>query len=176
MTLLRIREVLWWHRSYSASAEVREKADTIGASIPESFELRLTQELMDPFHLRDLLPEEREGDDGYRRHQERIEQTQRAVVAEFLSHSEDASAAYGTLTERIQTIIDAGVQPEPQVVLGILGNSGPEFAARLCDIIADDQNGPLASYLQPLLSNVRIWVALSVNAHSEEARTFCAVA
>ena len=68
VTHLRIGETLWWHRSYSASTEVREKADTIVVSIPESFELQLTQELMDPYHSRDLLPEEREGDDGYRRH------------------------------------------------------------------------------------------------------------
>ena len=81
---------LWWHRGYSASDDVRDKADAIVASIPESFELRLAQELMDPFHSRDMLPEEREGDDGYRRQQERIEQTQRALIAEFLSHSGDA--------------------------------------------------------------------------------------
>ena len=159
VVLLRIREVFWWHRSYSASDDVRDKADAVVASIPESFELRLTQELMDPFHSRDMLPEEREGDDGYRRQQERIEQTQRALVAEFLSHSGDAGRAYRILTCRIEAMTDAGVQPNPQVVLGILGNSDPESAAGLCDIIVDDPNGALAPYLQPLLSNVRIWNA-----------------
>ena len=156
---LRIREILSWHRSYSASDDVRDKANAIVASIPESFEFRLTQELMDPFHSGDRLPEEREGDDRHRRHQERIEQTQRALVSEFLSHSGTAIAAHRILTGRIQTLTDAGVRSTPQVVLGILGKSDPEFAAGLCDIIVDDPNGALAPYLQPLLSNVRIWNA-----------------
>ena len=169
LTLLRIRESLWWHRIYSPSKDIRGKAEAITSSIPNSFELRLTQELMDPFHSRDLLPEEREGDDGYRRHQERIEQTQRALVAEFLCHSGDAGRAYRILSERIQTMTDAGIPPEPQVVLGILGNSDPESAAGLCDIIVDDQNGALALYLQPLLSNVRIWDAGRARAISQLA-------
>ena len=92
--LLRIRGVLSWHRSYSASSEVRDNADAIVASIPDSFELRLTQELMNPFHSRDRLPEERGEDDGYKRYRERIEQTQQAFVAEFLSHYGEASTAY----------------------------------------------------------------------------------
>ena len=163
VTLLRIRETLWWHRNYSPSAEIREKADTIVVSIPESFELRLTQELMDPSHSRDLLPEEREGEDGYRRHQERIEQTQRALVAELLSDSGDIGEAYRTLADRIQSMTDAGVQPEAQIIFGILGDSDPEFAAGLCDIIVDGHDGALAPYLYPLLSNVRIW-------HPERAR------
>ena len=169
VVLLRIREVLWWHRSYSASDDVRDKADAMVASIPESFELRLTQELMDPFHSRDMLPEEREGDDGYIRQQERIEQTQRALVAEFLSHSGDAGKAYMILTDRIQAMTDAGVHPNPQLILGILGNSDPEFAAGFCDIIVDDPNGALAPYLQPLLSNVRIWGAERARAISQRA-------
>ena len=43
--------------------------------------------------------------------------------------------------------------------MGVLGHSDPEFAAGLYDIIVDDPNGALAPYLQPLLSNVRIWNA-----------------
>ena len=156
---LRIREILSWHQSYSASDAVRNKAEAIVASMPESLEARLTEELAHPFHLGDRLPEEREGDDGHRRHQERIEQTQRALVAEFLSHSGSASTAHRLLTGRIQALTDAGVQTNPQVILGILGDSDPEFAAGLCDIIVDDPNGALAPYLQPLLSNVRIWNA-----------------
>lgn len=50
----------------------------------------------------------------------------------------------------------AGVRPEAQVVFGILGDSDPEFAAGLCDIIVDDHDEALAPYLQPLLSNVRV--------------------
>ena len=87
VVLLRIKKVLWWHRSYSASEAVRGRADAIVSSMPESFELSLTQELMDPYHSRDLLPDEREGDDGYRRQQERIEQIQRTLVAEFISRA-----------------------------------------------------------------------------------------
>ena len=169
VVLLGIMDVLWWHRSYSDSDDVRDKADAIVASIPESFELRLTQELKDPFHSRDLLPEERQEDDGYKRHQERIEQTQRALVAEFLSHSGNVGGAYRILTHRIQAMTDAGVQPDPQLVLGILGNSNPEFAAGLCDIIVDDPSGALAPYLQPLLSNVRIWDAERARAISQRA-------
>ena len=60
IVLIRIKEILWWHRSYSASEVVRGRANDIVSSMHESFELSLTQELMDPFHSRDLLPEEQE--------------------------------------------------------------------------------------------------------------------
>ena len=67
--------------------------------------------------------------------------------------------AYKILTNRIQTMTDAGVQHHPDVLLGVLGHLDPEFAAGLCDIIVANPNGALAPYLQPLLSNVRIWDA-----------------
>ena len=156
VTLLRIKEVLGWHRRYSPSDEVRDKTDAIVASMPESFELRLTQELMSPFHADDWQPEEGEEEDGANLRQEQIDRRQRSLVAEFLSHSGDACSAYKILAERIQTMNDAGVQSNPQVVLGILGDSDPGFAAALCDIIVDDPNGPLALYLHPLLSNLRL--------------------
>ena len=157
VVLLRIKESLWWHRSYSASEVVRARTDDIVSSMPESFELSLTQELMDPFHSKDLLPEEREGDDGYKRQQDRIEQTQRALLVELISRSGDPSLAYSILADRIQAMTDAGVQPEPLVLLGILGDSDPKFAGGICEIIVDNPDGSLAPYLQPLLSNVRIW-------------------
>ena len=43
------------------------------------------------------------------------------------------------------------------MLLGILGDSDPELASRICDIIVDNPDGALAPYLQPLLSNVRNW-------------------
>ena len=50
------------------------------------------------------------------------------------------------------------------MLLGILGDSDPEIAAGICDIIVDNPDAELAPYLQTLLSNVRIWDA-------ERART-----
>ena len=170
VVLLQIKKSLWWHRSYSSSEDVRARADAIVSSMPESFELSLTQELMDPFHSRDLLPEEREVDDGYKRRQERIERTQRALVAELISRSGDASKACSILAERIQAMTDAGVQPEPLVLLGILGDSDPEFAAGICDIIIDNPDGALAPYLHPLLSNVRFWNAERARTIGQRAR------
>ena len=51
VTFLRVKGILWWHRNYSPSGEIRDKADAIVASIPEpeSFEFRLTQGLMNAF-------------------------------------------------------------------------------------------------------------------------------
>ena len=169
VVLLRIKESLWWHRSYSASEEVRARADEIVSSMPESFELSLTQELMDPFHSRDLLPEEREVDDGYKRQKERIELTQGELVAELIGQSGDASGAYSILAGRVQAITDAGVRPEPYVLLGILGDSDPEFAAGICDIIVDNPDGALVPYLHPLLLNVRIWSAERARAIGQRA-------
>ena len=161
VTFLRVKGILWSHRNYSPSSEIRDKADAIVASIPEpeSFEFRLTQELMNAFHMDDWKPDADIGDDAYQLHQAQVEQAQRALVADLLSQSGDASTAYSILTDRIQTMTDAGVQHHPQVLLGVLGHSDPEFAAGLCDIIVDDPNGALAPYLQPLLSNARIWNA-----------------
>ena len=169
VTFLRIKGALWWHRNYSRSGEVRDKADAIVASIPDSFEFRLTQGLMNTFRMDDWKPDAESGNDGYRLHQAQIEQTQRALVAEFLSQSRDASTSYGILNDRIQTMTGAGVQHHPEVFLGILGDSDPEFAAGLCDIIVDDPNGALAPYLQPLLPNVRIWNAERAHAIGQRA-------
>ena len=77
--------------------------------------------------------------------------------------------AYSILIDRIQAMTDAGVRPEPQVLLGVLGDSDPEFAAGVCDIIVDNPNGALAPYLQPLLSNVRLWNAEHARAIGQRA-------
>ena len=157
LTHLRILDVLWWHRKHNRSGDVRSKAEAISSSMPKSFEFRLARELMDPFHLKDWHPEEGKEDVGYRVHQQQIEEVQRCLVAEFLEHSgRDTGKAYEILAERIQTMADARVQHNPQVFLGLLGHSDPDFAARLCDIIVDNPDGALAPYLQPLLSNVRV--------------------
>ena len=159
VTLIRIREILFWHRRYNPSDEVRDKAEAIVSSIPESFKLRLTQGLMSPFRVDDWQPNEDNGDDDNRLSQKKSEQMQRALVFELVDHSEHASRTYEILTERIQTINAAGVRSSPQVILGILGNKDPEFAAGLCDVIVDNPNGPLAPYLHSLLTNVRKWSA-----------------
>ena len=160
-----IKKVLLWHRNYSSSDEIRGRADTISSSIPEHFEFRLTGELIDPYHSDDWVPDDALDDHGYRQHQRQVEKKQRDVVSEFIKlYGEDAVMAYRVLAERIQTINDAGIQSEPRVVLGILGNTNPSFAAALCDIIVGDPVGTLSPYFQPLLSNVRAW-------DSERART-----
>ena len=157
--LICIGDAILWHRNFSPSDAVRDKADAVMSSIPVSFELRLTKGLMSPFRIDDWQPNEDNGDDGKRLSQEKREQMQRALVVELLSHSEHAGKAYEILTDRIQTINAAGVQLDPQEILGILGNSDPEFSAGLCDLIVDNLNGPLAPYLHSLLTNVRIWNA-----------------
>ena len=169
LALLRIKKILWWQRNYGPSDDIRGKAGAIVASIPDSFELRLTNELMDPYRWEDLLPEDREGDDGYGRRQERIEQARRILVAEFLSHYDDVGKANGVLTERIQAITEAGVRPEPQEFLDVLGASDPELANGLCEVIIDDPSGKLSPYLHALLSNVRTWNAERVRAIGQRA-------
>ncbi len=155
--LIRIRRILLCHRRDSPSDEVRNKADAIASSIPESSELRLTQELMDPFHMDAWQPNEESGDDDSRLRQEKSAQTQRDLVVEFIRHSEHAGKAYEILTDRMQTICAASVQPHPHTFLGILGKKDPEFAANLCDIIVNNPNGSLAPHLCSLLTNVRKW-------------------
>ena len=159
VTLIRIREVLFGHRRYNPSAEVRDKAESIVSSIAESFEIRLTQELLDPFHMDDWQPNEESEDDDSELRLEKWEQMRRDLVVEFLDHSEHAGKAYEILTDRIQTINAAGFHHNPHAILDVLGNAAPEFAAGLCDIIVDNPNGPLARHLHSLLTNVRIWSA-----------------
>ncbi len=157
VTLIRVREALLWHCRFNPSDEVKDKAEAIVSSIHGSLALRLTQELLHPFHMDDWQPREESGDDDSGLRLERIEQMRQGLVVEFLDHSKHASKAYEILTDQMQTINAAGVPPNPHAFLGILGNTDPEFAAGLCDIIVDNPNGPLASHLHPLLINVRKW-------------------
>ena len=159
VTLIHIREVLWRYRSYTTADEGRDKVDAIVSSFPTSFELRLTQELMGPFRTDGWLLDEDNGDDDYELRQEKGETMRRALVIEFLDHSHHVGKAYEILAERIQTMNAAGVQPDPKMLLEILGTSAPEYADALCDLIVDNPKGPLAPYLQPLLTSVRIWSA-----------------
>ena len=159
MTFIRVREVLLWHCRSSPSEEVKNKANAVVSSIPESFELRLTQELIDPYHMDDWQPNGESGDDDSGLRSEKIGQRRRALVVKFLDHSEHAGKAYEILTDRIQTINTAEVRSDPQAILNLLGNLNPEFAVGLCDIIIENPNGPLAPYLQSMLTNVRIWNA-----------------
>ena len=159
LILIRIKDALWWHRSYSPSAEIRDRADAIVASIPESFELRLTQELTSLFHSDNWQFDGASEDDGYPNHLERVEQIHRSVVGEILDRAGSPANAYEMLVSRVQTMTYSGVRPQALVFLGLLGESAPEFAAGICDIMVDDSNGALAPYLQPLLSNVRTWNA-----------------
>ncbi len=159
VTLIRIREILYWHRRYNPSDEVRDKAEATVSSIAELFEIRLTQELLDPFHMDDWQHNEESEDDDSELRPEKWEQTRRNLVVEFLDHSEHVGKAYEILTDRIQTITAAGFHHNPHALLDILGNTAPEFAAGLCDIIVDNPNGPLAPHLHSLLTNVRKWSA-----------------
>jgi hypothetical protein len=159
VTLIRIKAVLWWHRSHSPSDEVRNQADAVVSSIPESFELRLTQGLMCPSRIDQWRPNDDCEVDRNKYRRENVEQMQHALATELLNQSEYESRAYEILAERIQTINVAGVQSSPQVLLDILGNTDPEFAAGLSDIIVDNPCGPLAPYLHSLLTNVRVWSA-----------------
>lgn len=154
--LIRIREVLWVHCSQVPSDEVRHKADAIVSALPDSFELRLTQELMPPYDLDVWRPYEERRNDNPTSHREKIGQMRRSLVVELLGRSEHAGEAYEILTDHIQIVYAAGVRPDPHEFLGILGITDPEFAADLCEIIVDNPNGPLAPHLQSLLTHVRI--------------------
>ncbi|MCY4090681.1 MAG: restriction endonuclease [Caldilineaceae bacterium] len=156
VTLVRIREVLWVHCSHVPSDEIRDKADAIVSDLPDSFELRLTQELMPPYDLDVWRPYEERRNDNPTSHREKIGQMRRALVVELLGRSEHAGEAYEILTGNMQTVKAAGVRPDPHAFLGVLGITDPEFAADLCDIIVDNPNGPLAPHLQSLLTHVRI--------------------
>jgi len=157
--LIRIRKALWWHRNYSPSDEVRNMAVAVVSSMSESFELRLTQGLMSPFHIDDWPSIEDNGIHDNNIRQEKSEQMLQALAFDFRSHSKTTDEAYEILTDRIQAIDAAGVQSNPQVFLTLLGNSNPEFAAALCDMIVDNPNDSLAQFLHSLLASVRIWSA-----------------
>ncbi len=169
--LIRIRKALWWHRNYSPSDEVRNMAVAVVSSMSESFELRLTQGLMSPFHIDDWPSIEDNGIHDNNLRQEKSEQMLQALAFDFRSHSKTTDEAYEILTDRLQTINTAGVRSSPQVLLSILGDSDPEFAAGLCDIIVDKPNGPLAPYLHSLLINVRIWNAERARGIGQHALT-----
>ena len=166
---LRIRRMLQWHCRYSESDKVRAEAGDIVATIPDSFELRLTQALIGMFYSIDTLLVDGEEDQGDKHRKERIERAQQAIVAEFLSHSGNATTAHQILTDRLQTMRDSGAESNPQVFLGILGAAAPELAAGICDRIVDGQDGVLEPHLHALLSNVRIWNSARARAISRRA-------
>ena len=157
VTLLRIREILRWHRNHNRSEDVQIKANTIVSSIPESFELRLTRALMNPYRSDEILSISNTENYDYESHRRKTEQMQRALAAEFLGHAGNTERAYEILTGRIQALLEAGVQYNPQVFQDALGDSEPELAASICDIIVRRPREALAPYVNVFLSNVRVW-------------------
>ena len=159
VTLLEIRSILSWHRNYSPSDDIKRISDDIVSSISETFEFRLSQHLMNSFPLEVTESVTTDSEDRYRFHQEQIDLARRAFVDEFLNHSVYPQEAYNILTDRIRTMVQVGIQLHPQLILGLLGRSDPEFAASLCDIVVDNSDGEIAPYLNALLTPVRIWSA-----------------
>ena len=159
VTLLRVRSILLWHRIYSPSDDIRARSDAIVSSIHETFELRLTRHLMTSFPEEDQDADTGDAEDSYRQSQERIEQARHALVSELLNRSACPEEVYETLADRIRTLTEVGIQPHPHDILADLGQSDPECAASLCDIIVDNSDGVLAPYLGSLLMQVRAWNA-----------------
>ena len=159
VTLLEIRSILSWHRNYSPSDDIKRISDDIVSSISETFEFRLSQHLMNSFPLVVTESVTTDSEDRYRLHQEQIDSARRALVNELLNHSVYPQEAYNILTDRIRTMVQVGIQLHPQLILGLLGQSDPEFAASLCDIVVDNPDGELAPYLNALLTPVRTWSA-----------------
>ncbi len=157
IVLLRIREILRWHRKHSQSEGVRIKANAIVSSIPGSFVLRLTRALMDPYRRDEILSSSDLEDYNYSAHERKTEQIHRALAEEFVGRAKNAREAYKVLTGRIQTLLESRVQHNPQVFLDALSKSDPYVAAGICCNIIRCPREALAPYVGALLSNVREW-------------------
>jgi hypothetical protein len=147
-----ISQVRWTAKRGSAE-HVKEAAQGLMDSIPQSFELRLTKFLIDSYD-KEQMYEEGYADQWQKKEEEKLE-VRTAACAEFVKLYPDSATGFDVLTGRLTAIIDAGVTPEPMLFLHALSLSNSNYAADMCERMIGAEPGSLDSFFGNLLFNLR---------------------
>ena len=150
---LKIIQFLKWIANFDSSIEGKVKMMTrsqeILGSIPNSYELRLTQVLYNSHRPLDTNHENLE------EITRKSKKLNRKVVKEFLMIHQDASEGLEDLNKRLQAIKDVGFQPYPEAFFFEISEANPSYAAKICETIIGTPNTPIAPYLNSFLCNIR---------------------
>ena len=147
-----ISQVRWTAKRGSAE-HVKEAAQALIDSIPQSFDLRLTKFLTDSYD-REQIYEDGYVDQWQKKEEEKL-QVRTAACAEFVKLYPESATGLRVLTEKLGAVIDAGVTPEPMLFLHALSLSDPTYATDMCAQIIEAEAGPLDPFFGNLLFNLR---------------------
>lgn len=135
-----------WHVLYGPPGTIKEKAREIVASVPRSFELKLTEVLLaqpvDVLHVSG-----NDADKDASKSWERREQQQGVVATEFVSRTSSAEEAFVMFVDRMGTLERSGADLSPSGFLRTLARVAPDYAAVWCELAAERKPTPVGEYL-----------------------------
>lgn len=149
---LKVIEVLRWYAHCAYNPEVRKKAKNIIISIPNTYELQLTRVLL---NKHDWDWDKEDFRINYRRYEQFVQEARRAVAEEILQKYPNAAVGVKALNERLKEIEAGGFQPAPSLLLEVLSEISPSYAAAMCEAIIEQPSRMLSSELDSLLPSVR---------------------
>lgn len=146
-----IEEVRWTARRGSP-VSVKEAAQDLIDSIPNTFALHLTKFLLDSYDKESLY--DGDGSD-WEKHQLESQERRRVTVLEFIKRHPDPRNGFQQLTQQLERITASAVDGEPSLFLYVLSETNPTYASGLCRELLALPDGPLASNFANLVHGVR---------------------
>jgi hypothetical protein len=153
---LRIIETLAWHTRRNPSDEIKQRARQIVASIPDTYELRLTKILGHAYGRIWLLDNESSDaplDQG--QSEQRRQTAINALVEEFVQLQPDPIEGLQYLHTKIEEVHADGARPEPLGFVMALSQSYPQYAAAMAEALIENPDNHLAQYIAWLLLGLR---------------------
>jgi hypothetical protein len=152
---LKVVKAIQWEARHSVSGAVRERATKVIASVPDSFDLRLTRSLAQTYDW-DFEPEDEEDwGEAHERHTKDLRAAWEVLAAEFLKHYPTAKAGAAALRERIHAIEDSGVKIRAGEFVHLLAQGDVEYSVLMCEELTAIPDSISATLLPAFLTAVR---------------------
>jgi len=145
---LQIASELKWHAKRNRQKEVREKANKILESIPDSFDLRAYRCIWYRYD-RDWDDEDRE------EYQRRVRDEIKITATEIIKRYENGQEIFKNLDEILNRFKKCGIRVMPAYLLYEISVVDYKLAIEISKLIVSKPSSPLSSHLTSLLSGIR---------------------
>ncbi len=150
---LKVIDAVRWTARLGSPASVKQAAQDLINFIPKSFELDLTKFLIDSYDKETLF--DGDGSDWEKRQRESRE-VRRVATLEFTKRYADPNTGFKSLTQQLDAIGTSGIEYDPWMLLAVLSETEPLYAAGLCHELLAVPDSRLSYHFANLLHGVRI--------------------